>query len=125
MSKLIDAITSANQEDLDQLDEQIAECEKTLAALKSARQVIDRRLNGVKKREARAKASPAKSTDKGEPKLADRIYDLLSKEGPLTVEKIAYKLGVKKAAVGASLHHAAEWFNRLPMGQVEIATTQT
>lgn len=119
---LIKALNEAKAEDLSQLDEQIAEREKELAAMKDMRKLIDTRLNGKAKRKAPTRRRTA-AADPAHPKLSERIYDLLTENGSLPIEVIEIKLGERRQAIAAAVARSS-WFSRNADGDIEIAISK-
>lgn len=110
---LLEALKAAGQSDLDQIRGRIAELTKELEALKAAEKLLDVRING---KPEKVKRSPAG------PKLAERVYELIAKAGPGTVQQIALKLSTTPAAIGMCVARS-NWFTKLDSGKICIATT--
>jgi len=105
---LIDAIQSANEDDLAAITQRLEFLEQERAGLIEVKKVISHRLFGKQKRQSpKGKAGSNGSNGNGNAnakhsggdslhhQLASSIYDLIAVEGPGTANQIAVKLTVK------------------------------
>lgn len=119
-SPLLEAIKGATTSDLNAIRARIDECEKELDALKMAEKMIDVRLNGKRERQPRSTvANLGGATDLED--LANKVFDLITREGPGRPAQIAIKLGAKPISVGKAISKMGEWFRRDSEGKVHIA----
>jgi len=115
---IIDVIKDAGENELQEVESRIAELTNELDSLRVVEKVLRVKVHG---KPERAKPGTKAKSKKEPSELAQRIYDLLDKEGSMPTPAIAASLGVTGAAVGASVHHS-DWFEKRN-GEVHIATT--
>ena len=137
-SKILSAIADADQSDLDELSQEIQRAEAEFEAevsrlrghidsLKAAHKLIDVKLNGKKPRaEPQRKTAKPDSTQVSEASsvesLADKIYDLITREGSLPPNVIASMLGRSVQGVNMAITKSG-WFTRGADGEIRIAKT--
>lgn len=142
---LIDLLSKATAADLANLDQQIAEKESALAeatknleadlaSLKALRKVIDVKLNGKPERKKpvrKAKGSvlvpqerPAyhngDSVGHEEAGLASKIVGLITRDGPLSPQALAIKLGRSPQGINMSVTKMSSMFKRLSDGRIAL-----
>lgn len=119
---LLDALAAVTEDDLTEIDRQIAEAQKKIDGLKVARSVVAVTLHGKTKKVVRAKspAGGATRSDSDPQALASQIFDLLTAEGPLPVNVIASRLGRAPQAIGVSAARSG-WFAKNNEGDYTIA----
>ncbi len=112
---LVEAIKTATPEQLASVRARMAELTREIEALRAVERVLSLRIEGKPERRPR---EPRESGAK----LADRIYECITVNGPGKVEDIARKIGEKEQAVRMSIQRS-DWFKVLDSGKVMIATT--
>jgi hypothetical protein len=126
-------LAQAGQPELDAVTAKIAELEKDLAELVAARKaeiaslrlverVLRRRLEPTAPKEKKPKATKPRQSSGDGTEMQRKIFDLLSKEGPMPVPAIAARLNMHDAGVGAAVS-ASPWFVRAN-GEVRIAKAE-
>lgn len=130
---VVDSITGATAADLAAIDEsitdlqsKITDLDNTIASLRAIRRAIDVRLNGKKPRAPRSdkKKALAKGADKVtttigvDGDLAHRIFDLVSKQGPMGMAAIALSVNASHTECARACEESG-WFDRR-RGEVAI-----
>jgi len=137
-SKILSAIADADQSDLDELSQEIeraeAEFEREVSrlrgridSLKATHKLIDVKLNGKKprakpQRKATKPESPQAGGESSVESVADKIYDLINREGSLPPNVIASMLGRSIQGVNMAITKSG-WVTRGADGEVRIAKT--
>lgn len=107
--EFIDALEKATAADLAELDQKIAEHERVLASLKTARSILDVRLNGPKPKNARPTRPARDRREDDDTELEANLPDsepavvsimkFLESTGPSTVNVISRQLKLSEAMV--------------------------
>ncbi|MBE3131535.1 MAG: hypothetical protein IMZ54_12585 [Acidobacteria bacterium] len=126
---LVEALKKATGADLAAVRERRETAEKEVESLKAVERILDVRINGKQKRKApQPKAASgggnaAGAKEKFSPgELVERIFDVITEDGPQTAAEIAQKLGSSPQAVGVTAAKSP-WFDRLDDGTWAIAKT--
>lgn len=126
MSAFLEAFEAASKDDLADIEDQIADGEARLDSLRTAAKVLRAKLGIERPKVTRQTGTRAPRGAK--PKTRELIYDLISTEGPGTVEQIATKLmaqghDVNEHGVRLTVGKC-DWFEKeMGTGRVLIATT--
>lgn len=138
---VVDSITGATADDLQAIDQSIADLQSkitdldnTMASLRAIRRAIDVRLNGKKPRAphgskkkaaatgtAKSNSTPAVTTTASLPTdgdLANRIYDLIAKQGPMGMAAVALAVNASHTECSKACEESG-WFDRR-RGEVAI-----
>lgn len=104
VASLRSALAACSEEDLTDLQNDIAELEKQIAGLRELERLVDRRLHGKP-----ARATKAAGTATAE-RLCDRIKETILANGPGTVRDLSLKLNRKEAAIRMAINRQPEAF---------------
>ena len=133
--QLIEAINKATEEDLEQVQEQVDKLSRDLDAMKSIQKILKAKFGKNDPVKYSRRKSTGRAT-KSEPStiasasnhqmspLAEQVFDLIEKEGPIPIDVIARKLGKDRPQGVAAMISKTDWFMQLPTGDIAIARNE-
>lgn len=112
VAELLEAFDYWTEEDLAELDGQIADTEKRLDGLRQVRKLVAMKLGIVPEKMAKTPAAEKKprAAAGGGPTVADRCLQYIAKNGPERTATLAEKLGISYQAVYGAVK-GSPWFD--------------
>lgn len=111
--ELLAALDAATEDDLKEMDAEIATVEARLDGLKSARKLVATRLGIVPEKPAKAPKPPkaTRSAPGGGPSVAQQVLKHIAKNGPERVNGLAAALKIQYATIYSAVNANPEWFD--------------